>query len=224
MGPPTPGRSSRSPAADLRTRPAPREWSVLLCLAHIADAELVMAGRYRWVLAHDEPELIGYDQDLWVDNLHTDDDDPEALLGAVRSAPRGERRALARSSDAADRARVGRPPRARSGELRPDVPDARRPRPRAPRPGTPRARGGQALGRRRRATRIDGGTQPIAWLNWPQIHSGCQVIGAPRIIRGADQRGLKPGLREAGDTVLVLLAAARRDPTARAGRHAGAPR
>ena len=48
----------------LRTRPEPREWSALLCLAHIVDAEIVMSGRYRWVLAHDEPELIGYDQEL----------------------------------------------------------------------------------------------------------------------------------------------------------------
>jgi hypothetical protein len=63
----------------LLVRPEPREWSALLCLAHIADAELVMAARYRWALAHDEPELIGYDQDLWVDRLHGDDD-PEALV------------------------------------------------------------------------------------------------------------------------------------------------
>ena len=40
---------------DLRTRPEPGEWSVLGCVAHLADAELVMAGRYRFVLAHDEP-------------------------------------------------------------------------------------------------------------------------------------------------------------------------
>ena len=64
----------------LWTRPAPREWSAVLCLAHIADAELVMAARYRWVLAHDAPELIGYDQDLWVNNLHPDDQDPDDLL------------------------------------------------------------------------------------------------------------------------------------------------
>jgi hypothetical protein len=90
---------------DLRTRPEPREWSVLLCLAHIADAELVMAGRYRWVLAHDRPELVGYDQDLWVDNLHTDDDDPEALLAQYASLRAGNV-ALWRASSAADRARV----------------------------------------------------------------------------------------------------------------------
>jgi DinB superfamily len=89
----------------LRTRPEPREWSALLCLAHIADAELVMAGRYRWVLAHDRPELIGYDQDLWVDNLHADDDDPEMLLSQYAFLRAGNL-ALWRAAGPAERARV----------------------------------------------------------------------------------------------------------------------
>ncbi|MFN8233078.1 MAG: DinB family protein [Actinomycetota bacterium] len=54
--------------------PEPGEWSVLECVGHIVDAEIVMSARYRWVLAHDEPTLIGYDQDLWVKRLHQDDD------------------------------------------------------------------------------------------------------------------------------------------------------
>ena len=66
--------------SDLRTRPEPREWSVLECIAHIADAELVMAGRYRFIIAHDEPPLAGYDQDLWVDRLHSNEEDVEPLL------------------------------------------------------------------------------------------------------------------------------------------------
>jgi hypothetical protein len=89
----------------LRVRPAPREWSPLLCLAHIADAEVVMTARYRWVLAHDEPELIGYDQDLWADRLHGDDD-PEDLLrlfGALRAG----NVQLWRGSSPAERARAG---------------------------------------------------------------------------------------------------------------------
>jgi DinB superfamily len=92
--------------ADLRTRPAPREWSVLLCIAHLSDGELVMSGRYRWVLAHDRPELIGYDQDRWVDHLHRDDDDPEDLLSQY-SALRAANVELWRRSSDADRARVG---------------------------------------------------------------------------------------------------------------------
>jgi hypothetical protein len=69
---------------DMRTRPAAGEWSVLQLLGHIADAELVVAGRLRWILAHDRPELLPYDQDLWVDTLHRDDD-PDTLLADFES-------------------------------------------------------------------------------------------------------------------------------------------
>ncbi len=64
----------------LGLRPEPQGWSAFECMAHITDAEIVMSGRYRFVLAHEEPPLIGYDQDLWVDRLHSDDDGLDALL------------------------------------------------------------------------------------------------------------------------------------------------
>ena len=65
---------------DAGKRPTDGEWSVLECLAHIEDAEIVAAARYRWILAHDKPELIGYDQDLWVDRLHQPVEDGATLL------------------------------------------------------------------------------------------------------------------------------------------------
>jgi hypothetical protein len=89
----------------LWTRPAPGEWSPVLCLAHIADGELVMSGRYRWVLAHDAPELIGYDQDLWVNALHPDDTDPEELL-ALFEPLRASNIGLWRGTTPAQRERV----------------------------------------------------------------------------------------------------------------------
>ncbi len=64
---------------DARTRPEPGEWSVLECIGHIVDGELVVSGRVRWILAQDRPPLVGYDQALWVDRLHRDDD-PDVLL------------------------------------------------------------------------------------------------------------------------------------------------
>ena len=39
----------------LRDRPAPAEWSVIECLGHLVDGELVVSTRARWVLAEDEP-------------------------------------------------------------------------------------------------------------------------------------------------------------------------
>ncbi len=87
-------------------RPAEREWSVLGCLGHASDAEIVVSGRYRWILAHDEPPLIGYDQDLWVDRLHDGDDTPEQLF-ALLEPLRAANLALWHRTSAAQRARVG---------------------------------------------------------------------------------------------------------------------
>jgi len=106
----TPDRIRRLIAAagpDLRTRPAPTEWSVLECIGHVTDAETVMSARYRWVLAHDQPELIGYDQDLWVDGLRHNQDDPAELV-AIFEALRTANLALWRRSSSVQRARVGR--------------------------------------------------------------------------------------------------------------------
>jgi hypothetical protein len=64
----------------VRDRPEPGEWSILECLGHAVDAELVSAGRYRWIIAHDEPPLIGYDQDAWVDRLRHGEEEPDDLL------------------------------------------------------------------------------------------------------------------------------------------------
>ena len=67
-------------AADASTNPTPTEWSVVQCLAHLTDAEIMVSGRYRLILAHDEPPLLGYDQDLWADALHRPPEPPEELF------------------------------------------------------------------------------------------------------------------------------------------------
>ena len=90
----------------LRTRPSPGEWSALEALGHISDAEIVGSSRYRFVVAHDEPPLIGYDQDRWVQGLHHNDDDVSALLDQFE-AMRLANVAMWRRSSPADRGRVG---------------------------------------------------------------------------------------------------------------------
>jgi hypothetical protein len=72
----------------LRVRPEPGEWSVLECVGHITDAELVVSTRIRWMLAEAEPDIVGYDQDLWVERLTHNDDDPEVLLGLFEALRR----------------------------------------------------------------------------------------------------------------------------------------
>ena len=137
---PTPGHRRRcvaraDPEAGARVaeRPEPDEWSVLECLGHATDAELVASSRYRWILAHDEPPLIGYDQDLWVDRLNHAQDDPEELLATFEALRRANLALWARRPRRSGRAR--RAHRARAGELRPHVHGDRRPRPVPPGPG-----------------------------------------------------------------------------------------
>lgn len=91
----------------LRTRPEPEEWSVFECAAHIADAEIVYSGRYRWILAHHQPDLPGYDQDLWVDALHADGQTmPDELL-SIFEPLRAANIALWRRTPPEQRSRYG---------------------------------------------------------------------------------------------------------------------
>jgi DinB family protein len=91
---------------NLRTRPAPGEWSALEVLGHILDAEITSAARYRWILAQDEPTLIGYDQDRWVERLHSLDDDPQEMLSMLGVLRRSHLQLWAGASET-DRARFG---------------------------------------------------------------------------------------------------------------------
>jgi hypothetical protein len=88
-------------------RPEVAEWSVVECLGHAVDAEIVSSARYRWILAHDEPPLIGYDQDLWVDRLHHGRDETAEELLATLEALREANLALWRRTPEGDRSRFG---------------------------------------------------------------------------------------------------------------------
>jgi hypothetical protein len=56
----------------LAKRPAPGKWSIREIVAHLADSEVVLGSRYRFIAAMDRPPLPGYDQDAFVANLGVD--------------------------------------------------------------------------------------------------------------------------------------------------------
>jgi len=65
------------------------KWAVRHVVQHLADSELVGAFRFRMILAHDAPELPGYDQDLWAARLGYGDSDVATALAdftALRQA------------------------------------------------------------------------------------------------------------------------------------------
>ena len=49
----------------LARRPAPGKWSVQEIIRHLADTEMVMACRARWIAFEDHPTLAPFDQEQW---------------------------------------------------------------------------------------------------------------------------------------------------------------
>lgn len=81
--------AERSDKAALTTKPAPDKWSAAEILAHLADAEIVGAWRFRSVLAQDGIALQAYDQAVWASTFDygkTNALDSVALFETLRQA------------------------------------------------------------------------------------------------------------------------------------------
>lgn len=64
--------------------PVADKWSVRTVLAHLADAELVAAHRFRQVIAEKNPTLMAFDQDAWARNLDYARRPPQQSLDSFR--------------------------------------------------------------------------------------------------------------------------------------------
>jgi hypothetical protein len=64
--------------------PAPGKWSVRQIIAHLADAELVGAHRFRQVIAEENPTLVAFDQDAWTSRLDYAKRKPKQSLETFR--------------------------------------------------------------------------------------------------------------------------------------------
>ena len=49
----------------LARRPAPGKWSIREIITHLADTEMVMCCRARWIAFEDHPTLVPFDQNKW---------------------------------------------------------------------------------------------------------------------------------------------------------------
>ncbi len=66
--------------AQLARRPLPEKWSVKEIVAHLADGEVILGSRYRFVAAQEKPALVGYDQDAFVAMLGVENTTAADLL------------------------------------------------------------------------------------------------------------------------------------------------
>jgi hypothetical protein len=60
------------------------KWSVRQIMAHLADAEVVGAMRFRQVIAENEPALQAYDQEAWANHLDYPKRKPSQSLETFR--------------------------------------------------------------------------------------------------------------------------------------------
>jgi len=70
-----------------RARPDPGAWSIAELVAHLLDADLVLADRMKRVIAEEDPPLPAFDHDAWVARLDSHAmpvDEAAALFAANR--------------------------------------------------------------------------------------------------------------------------------------------
>jgi DinB family protein len=94
----TPGRlrsliASATPR-ELRWTSAPTRWSIAIILAHLADAEVVGAWRFRSLLTRDGIELQAYDQNAWAAAFHYEQAEPADSLDLFEALRRSTLRTL----------------------------------------------------------------------------------------------------------------------------------
>jgi hypothetical protein len=87
--------------------PAPGKWSIRQLIAHVADTEIVAAGRFRQVIAEDNPTLVSFDQNAWAERLDYARRKPKQSLESFRRL-RAENYELLKGLDEAAYERTGR--------------------------------------------------------------------------------------------------------------------
>ena len=90
----------------LKARPILGKWSTLEVVCHLSDFEPIMADRMKRVLSHDNPALLGADENRFAATLAYHDRDLEEEL-AVIAATRMQLARILRAQPAAAFQRVG---------------------------------------------------------------------------------------------------------------------
>ena len=55
---------------DLIARPGPGKWSIHELVIHVVDSDFVGSDRMKRVIAENNPPLIGFDENLWIEHHH----------------------------------------------------------------------------------------------------------------------------------------------------------
>ena len=83
----------------LTAHPIPGKWSAAEIVHHLADSEMTAAVRLRLLLAVDNPQIVGFDQDEFARRLHYDRP-TEASLELFKAARRATAELMERMTEA----------------------------------------------------------------------------------------------------------------------------
>jgi hypothetical protein len=83
---------------ELDARPAPNKWSAREIVHHLADSEMTAAVRLRCLIAIDNAQIVGYDQDEFARRLYYDRP-IEASIDAFKAARRATAEILDRLTE-----------------------------------------------------------------------------------------------------------------------------
>jgi hypothetical protein len=65
--------------------PTPGKWSIRQIMAHLVDSEMMAAGRFRAVIAEENPSLFSWNQDAWATKLDYAQRKPSDCLVTFRT-------------------------------------------------------------------------------------------------------------------------------------------
>ncbi len=82
----------------LARRPAPGKWSIQEIIGHLADTEMVMACRARWIAFEDRPTLVPFDQEKWAAGRAREKEPLAETLERFRLLRRSQLRLFRRAS------------------------------------------------------------------------------------------------------------------------------
>jgi hypothetical protein len=85
----------------LKARPIPGKWSTLEVVCHLSDFEPIMADRMKRVISHDQPSLLGADENRFATTLAYHERDAEEEMVLIETTRKQMARILTSLPDAA---------------------------------------------------------------------------------------------------------------------------
>jgi uncharacterized damage-inducible protein DinB len=86
--------------ADLKAVPIAGKWSTHQVVIHLADAETAFADRIKRILAMDNPQLLAWDENRFVERLHSDAQSTQDAVELIALTRRQTARIIRAASDA----------------------------------------------------------------------------------------------------------------------------